>query len=117
MSRFRRRKFRLLVLFAAFALLMQGMVALACDLHDAGHAVEAALHGHAIDDHDTHPEQDDDPWHGLFHAGHHCHHVPAALPSAALHLLDPPSPVVVTASDTGPPDGPSGCLFRPPISA
>ncbi|THD13842.1 hypothetical protein B1808_06280 [Pseudofulvimonas gallinarii] len=99
-----------------FALLLQGVVAVACQLHDAGHVVEAALHGHAVDDADSHPEQDTDSWHVLFHAGHHCQHVPATGPAVALHLPPAPAAALIPASALGPPEAPSSLLFRPPIS-
>jgi len=117
MLRLRRRPSGLLALVTALAVLVQGMVVVACDLHDAVHAAEAAVHGHAIDDHDQHPEQSDDGWHALFHAGHHCHHVPVPAFDAVVHWVLPPSTGHVIAAACGPPDAPSGLLLRPPIQA
>lgn len=117
MVRFRHRSRGVLHLLTALALLMQGMLVVACDLHDAAHVAEAAAHGHAADDLDQHPEQADDGWHALFHAGHHCQHVtaPAALP--VLRLLDVPQAILADTRHTGPPDAPPGNLLRPPIQA
>lgn len=111
------RSRRFIAIFTALALLLQGVVVLACDLHDAGHAVEAAIHGHAIDDHDQHPEQADEGWHALFHAGHHCHHVPVPALDASLRLSLPPSSGLAIAFACVALDAPRGLLFRPPISA
>lgn len=116
MSWLRRRPRGLIALVTALALLVQGMVVVACDLHDAVHAVEAAAHGHAADDHDQHPEQADDGWHALFHA-HHCHHVPAPAFEAVMRLPPPAASSLAIPADCGPPDAPPGLLLRPPIQA
>lgn len=111
------RSRRLIVIFTALALLLQGVVAVACGLHDAGHAVEAAIHGHAADDHRQHPEQADEGWHALFHAGHHCQHLPVPPPYAGLRLAAAPALPLAIARVRAAPDVPPGLLFRPPIAA
>jgi hypothetical protein len=99
--------------------LMKPVIALAGELHEAGHVQSTDQDGHFQDDASVPVDPSDatNPWHALMHFSHCCGHTPALLPLMYLGSFTPVAnePLPQLSVEFQPAVHP--VAFRPPISA
>ena len=99
--------------------LMKPVIALAGELHEAGHVQSTDQDGHFQDDASVPVDPSDatNPWHALMHFSHCCGQAPALLPLMYLSSFAPVAtePLPQLSVEFQPAVHP--VAFRPPISA
>ena len=112
------------VVTAIFALLFQGAFAIACDVHDLGHAGSSVVDGGHAEDSDDNPASDstdagqrdaEGRWHDLFATCHGCLQVVQAAVPVFLDPMHLPAAGLPPFVHDDVPPAPGALLLRPPI--